>query len=84
MYSMASKNQAIDQAMTSAANDRKEDIGKYVKANKVNLRTWETTPIEGKCLNVFFSRQSDAIVYTLESNEGKRIQVYSWDIYSIA
>jgi len=81
--SMASKNAAIDNAMNESANNQKQNIGKYVKANKVNLRTWESTPVEGKCLNVFFSHQSDAIIYNLVNNEGKRIQVYAWDITSI-
>jgi len=81
--SIASKHAAIDRAMEEGANQNKSDIGKYVKANKMNYNTFNTTKVEGKCVNVFFSRQSDAIVYVIETIERKRIQVYSWDIVSI-
>jgi len=81
--SMASKNASIDRAMEEGAEQEKQNIGKHVKANKLNLRTCERTRVEGKCVNVFFSHQSDAIVYVIETAEGKRIQVYSWDIKSI-
>jgi len=81
--SMASKNASIDRAMEEGAEQDKKDIGKYVKANKLNSRTCVYTPVEGKCVNVFFSHQSDAIVYNLVTAEGKRIQVYSWEIKSI-
>jgi len=81
--SMASKNASIDRAMEEGAEQEKVNIGKHIKANKLNIRTCERTRVEGKCLNVFFSQQSDAIVYVIETAEGKRIQVYSWDITSI-
>jgi len=81
--SMASKNASIDRAMEEGAEQEKVNIGKHIKANKLNIRTCERTRVEGKCMNVFFSQQSDAIVYVIETAEGKRIQVYSWDITSI-
>lgn len=81
--SIESKHAAIDQAMIEEANCQKANIGKYIKAIRVNLNTWATTLVEGICVNVFFNRREDVIIYTVETKEGKRVNLYSWDVKSI-